>query len=803
MINQQHQQQTVASLFNHVVASNSHDRIKALRELKNVLARQGSIDGFPDIAPIQLAKSILSFPATAKLASQVLLQILSNSSPTILRQQAQSIIQPILAAFSASTQHLPSTPSNRDQLIKLIYIIRILTTLIAKTGSSALINLSDQIHALQKCYHPIPTHSQVLHPRERITLGLQPPPRRLTHQPVPTRSISTVTQSSDSETNSEGEGITSSSSNTHVQAIQCRLDALNCLRTIAQSDPKALYPFWPQLLPAHEYRIYEPYTLLTVVERDSQLMVRLRACHIIKIMLQDAGPYMAIAEESTSRVSYISLSAKIASITGELHRRIGTLLKSPPISSELTKEILHLCETLASVSAYHRISTPIVHFILNPMLGLLTLSDFEISMQSKKTLAAILEHLTSVAKCPTLDVRDIVDQITLVACHGLLSEPTGPSALLWCDLLRTTLPFLVWNEDLRTRILQLQSVFKQVPEHEEEDMKAKLALVASLAIFFPGADFDDTYVRWVKARLRDGGLDSLDRVMSSNSQRLLPHLFSHISSDLLLVADDVRAVRLLGIIMSKRCTSDPLELATQVTLYLVKYFESMSNDDPDGKSVSTHTWALANCLDVIDNLADGRALSPPFDANFWTAVLDTIQRLVSNGDPSNTLQTNSVRIIGVAVSRLVWAAPAFPGLEDKIVQAVQTLMEHLAAALPKVQWNAANAARQILRALTHTHTSSSSLAAGAQFAALRGLISGHLARTLEHSGSFKVRIQVCLALQAAPDQLSAETLDSVAMAKHTLDDQVSTNLVPDKETGHAQRLLLEMGKLLSWRVVEW
>jgi hypothetical protein len=42
-----------------------------------------------------------------------------------------------------------------------------------------------------------------------------------------------------------------------------------------------------------------------------------------------------------------------------------------------------------------------------------------------------------------------------------------------------------------------------------------------------------------------------------------------------------------------------------VTLYLVKYFESMSNDDPDGKSVSTHTWALANCLDVIDNLADG------------------------------------------------------------------------------------------------------------------------------------------------------------------------------------------------------
>jgi len=81
---------------------------------------------------------------------------------------------------------------------------------------------------------------------------------------------------------------------------------------------------------------------------------------------------MAIAEENNLRVSYISLSAKIASITVELHRRLGHLLEAPPIAPELTNEILQICETLSTVSAYHRISTPIVGYLLHPMARLLT-----------------------------------------------------------------------------------------------------------------------------------------------------------------------------------------------------------------------------------------------------------------------------------------------------------------------------------------------------------------------------------------------------------------------------------------------
>jgi len=479
---------------------------------------------------------------------------------------------------------------------------------------------------------------------------------------------------------------------------------------------------------------------------------------------------MAIAEENNLRVSYISLSAKIASITVELHRRLGHLLEAPPIASELTNEILQICETLSTVSAYHRISTPIVGYLLHPMARLLTCNDIEINIQSRKTLIVILQHLSSMTMLSMpLDVKRTVDQITVIACERLVLDSAGSSALLWCDLIRTTLPFLDWNHNLLEKFPQLQSVFEEIPENEVE-LSTKLTLIGSLTTFFPGEEFDATYVKWVRARLREAGLNSLDVVINGKCQRIMPYLCNLISSNLQDASDDVRAIRLLGIIISRRSTNDPLELATQVACHLLKSFENTSEDDPDGKAVSTHAWTLANCLDAIHEVTHRRGLSPPLDLSFWTTTLGIAQRLLSGEGPSNTLITNSVRIMGVAASKLLMEQQALDSteLQDMVEQVARKLLGCLGATFPKVQWNTANALREILGALVENPVPE-----GSPLAGLKHQICERLCETLLDSGSFKVRIQVCLALQVARHDLSDHSLESIAKTGEKLRDDLA------------------------------
>ncbi|KAH9443534.1 hypothetical protein Pst134EA_032764 [Puccinia striiformis f. sp. tritici] len=710
------------------------------------------MDCFPGSIRGNLAKSILSFPVTSRLASQVLLQILSNSSPMVLSQQCQKIIQPVLSAFTSATQGLRTIPS-KEQLVKIIYLIRILTTMIAKAGSCALINLSDQITSIQRCYQPI-IPSQVFHPPGRIVPGLQTPPKaRLFSSASDTWPILRL----GNKFRRRGTG----PSNTDAQAVQCRLDALNCLRTIAQSDSKSIVSFLASSCsPVHDYITHQPYTLLNVIERDPP----------------------------THGFPTFHYPRKIASITIELHRRLGSLLKAPSIAPELTKEVLQVCEALAVVSAYHRISTPIVGFLSKPMIGLLSSKDSEIGIQSRKTTIAILQHLVSVSKSTTLDIKDIAQQIAFVGCEHLLSETdSSVSVWLWCDLLRTALPFLVWNADLLEKILELQSVFEEIPEKEEE-LKSKLTLIGSLTVFFPGSEFDATYVRWVRARLREEGLDSLDLVVNGQCERILTYISDNLAWDLSDAWDDVRAIRLLGIIVSKRCISQPLELVKKITLYLLSYFENLSTDELDEKSVSTHTWTLANCLETINEIEIGQTLNPPFDLGFWTKILNVTLGLLSTGSPSNTLKTNSVRIIGVAVGRLPIRRLPYPELGDVVDKALEKVFEFLLVALPKVQWAAASALRQILVVLVGQP--------GTQVSKLKGRICEKLCDTLESSSSFKVRIQVCLALQVVQHELSHQSLILITKTKDKLDDEFTRRQIPSKETEHAERLRVEIAKLL-------
>lgn len=129
-------------------------------------------------------------------------------------------------------------------------------------------------------------------------------------------------------------------------------------------------------------------------------------------------------------------------------------------------------------------------------------------------------------------------------------------------------------------------------------------------------------------------------------------------------------------------------------------------------------------------------------------------------------------------------------LQDKVEQVARKLLECLGATFPKVQWNTANALREILGALVENPVPE-----GSPLAGLKHQICERLCETLLDSGSFKVRIQVCLALQVARHDLSDHSLESIAKSGEKLRDDLARKGVPNKELQHAERLLVEIGKL--------
>lgn len=96
-------------------------------------------------------------------------------------------------------------------------------------------------------------------------------------------------------------------------SMQVRLDALSCLRSLAmvgrsqlrrrqwltvipQNNPKALYGHWSLFLADSPYARSRK-TLVTLVESDPAVAVRVRACQALEALLQGSTAYLAIAED--------------------------------------------------------------------------------------------------------------------------------------------------------------------------------------------------------------------------------------------------------------------------------------------------------------------------------------------------------------------------------------------------------------------------------------------------------------------------------------------------------------------------
>lgn len=257
----------------------------------------------PPNAASSLASALGTHPQNAQAISQCLLQIISNSSPAALRRQCLAIVQPTITSLSnmvpIRTRQLKPAPA-------ISYQLRILSAMITKVGSAALIDLSSQVDHIRACYQrPVPAQDTSLSRRPFEVVPQRPVPLNA----GPSRRNFTSSSQFDPSSNLD----TGEPSQTE-HSTQLILDALALLTSIAEVDTKALHPFWAQLLPAHGYPIHQAHTLVDIVERDPEFAVRIKACRVVKLMLTDSGPYMAIAEEQLSSKCFIRFSPMVQDI---------------------------------------------------------------------------------------------------------------------------------------------------------------------------------------------------------------------------------------------------------------------------------------------------------------------------------------------------------------------------------------------------------------------------------------------------------------------------------------------------------
>ncbi|KAH9815605.1 hypothetical protein DFH28DRAFT_892699, partial [Melampsora americana] len=653
-------------------------------------------DLLPFNAATSLALSLVTNPRAVQAISQCLLQIVSNSSPTVLKRQCLVIVNSILTSMS----HLVSKKANPiDQPIAISYQLRVISTMMTKVGSTALIDLSSQIDYICHCYQ---FTRSVQGSSSTSTNSSNDSAQRQNSMSTTASTSPRFIRTSHPDSQSKVD-LDVSQTPTVDPLTQLRIDAITLLKNIAEVDSKALHPFWAQLLPAHGYPTHQAYTLISVIERDPEISVRIRACTTIRLMLINAGSYLAIAEEDTTKVSFISLSAQIASITIELHHRLGCILRTLVIAPDLTEALLDVSITIVINSAYRRIKTPILESLLKPIVDLLKSKVF--------------------------------------------SPVPNPDQLEWWSLLTVCMSYLDFQTTNVHRISNLRILYVNEPTHDALST-SKLTFLGALAMVFPTEEFDEVSLRWIRTRLRSGGLQLLVDVASRTSQGMIQRICEKLRWELIEALKDPVAVRLIGIIISKAIGSHPTKWLLIVSNKILVDLEDISQPtNPEDKINSTWSWTMANCAERLINsgsINDTQIV----ELSFWKRIVAVAERLMQSSSPTDSQRTNGVRICGVGTSELLRRMSSAPQIEhlsisETVQRGVDALCQSLTDRMPKVQWNAVASMRQILNVIINNPSSLSSN--------VLEKITSDLCDCLKRSESYKVRIQISLSLQLTPN----------------------------------------------------
>ncbi|BGP24339.1 hypothetical protein JCM10295v2_003249 [Rhodotorula toruloides] len=528
-------------------------------------------------------------------------------------------------------------------------------------------------------------------------------------------------------------------------AAQIRLDALACLRTLASTNPKALYKHWGLFLAESPY-LRDHHTLFSIIESDPSRSNRLQACSALEALLANSAAYLNIAEDRSTKASFTSLSAKLGETLNELHSSLSTLLSRPIIAgqADVHLALLSVAATLAANSPYGRLQRPLAWQLAKSCLSLLSTADPKVVSAAATALTSIVSRYAATASTAPFDF----DQLPRAVEQLLAESPDDDSRQAGWALLAATVP-VISSGDWTFATWLLKASFAS----------SSIAVQEAQASFLVTLSRSTATVRNLH--------NLIDQALAS------PHDTARAIACTALTSPP--AVRVLGLLAKSDgpATRNPAELRDAVPTLLSAVRGALSTSTEtgrEGEGIDGAMWALANCCDVLTK-ADFAA---HMRDEILAAILDVLEGDTSGQQAVISAYRILASVLGASNVDDAGAAQLLP----RAAKAAITGLTHPAA---KVRWNAAIASAAILPRVQDD------------------VLSIALFSTVVADSSYKVRIHASTALlspAAAPGRLPQAALRLRPSLDRLVAD-LEDGRVPPKEKQHAEQLVKRLTGLCA------
>ncbi|CAG8454565.1 10543_t:CDS:10 [Acaulospora morrowiae] len=598
---------------------------------------------------------------------------------------------------------------------------------------------------------------------------------------VRTRSLGRTWISSDSEL-SDGEF---THSRKRHEDSRIRQNALGCLQSIAKSSAKLLYPYWNNFLPDTHASLSTAPSLLTLILYENTLAIRIAACSAITAMIDGSKQYLAAADDREIKSSFTSLSAKLGAIVRELHAGLLQILAKENQSNILIY-LLKCCNVLVNNTTYERLSGGYLSRLYYAIVRFLNNDDVNVKIITMTLISSIVECKSCVEEVDNLlratiisdgPIRvkqnygqsfEVINILTfLVKLIGNVSQTTSIRIEAWSVLCACT----------RSHFVNVSPMWLQITPLIEKDLKAEDASIRTASINFLveyarelaaacGSRQNDSeedgvviqqfqnvvmpeVFQWWNTVLSDHiQITTADtchavRALSSDFISFIPaNIFASLPSDkknfciktLLGFTKDANAnvraaaCRGLGVYILFPELQQDTKFATNMVYSAI---EQMSDSTLLVRVRSS--WALGNFNPENSNVRNTN-LNEFLINVMWARI---VKAGLNASNDNDKVRPNGVRTLGsiIHVSPTNFLVREERGL---IKEVVQVLIKNFENGSLKVRWNACYAAANMLR--------NPNFPIGSKNNSWSTQLYESLARVVQNSKNFKVRINACLAL---------------------------------------------------------
>ncbi|GAA5904477.1 uncharacterized protein JCM6883_006504 [Sporobolomyces salmoneus] len=747
------------------------------------------------VSPLLLSSS----PSIRLQAAGALLQYTSISTSEELERNEVNIIKTIRRTLAPIRLTIHSSPSSTSRFVSTCF--RILSTVISKVSPLNSDLIESVVSLLAHWVYHGPSSAGTSSPgpargrkttvdSNQLTAGVISAFAQASITPKKRHpaAASSRTASSDREGASGSESEDAKKDN-RMESAQIRLDALTCLRSLARNNNKGLQVHWQHFVSDSPY-LRNRSTLMTLVESDPILEVRIQACQTLEAMLEGSTAYLSIAQDRPAKASFTSLSTRVGEIVGELHLSLTSLLDKPvgQGSVPLRLAILSLTERLATCSPYGRMKRSLA----NPLARAVSkelIKEPSVVKASLSALTAIIKRYHSTSSKQHFD-WELLDEFSRLSKWTQFEEQVE---ITFCDYLVAILRARP-DREVFTIVSYLSANFATCsPSVQVARIKAITAFLPPMSPFSeagsqPGRFFGLSFL-WPTFRTALKSPHPKTRALACSALSH-PSLRSHPDCKPLnwakhLVDDPENEVasaarRVLGLLLrdsEENSTAAHIEAIEELTSYFM-----------DGKDEDVW-WAMANACDELT--------AQDADKVDIELLHDRCSSVLWSPESTEAVYTSCLRILG---SILRINAAEFDPEDSAIAEILDDLTEALDKKSAKLRWNVCTALSTALSAFNPRILATSSFTE----------LFNRIIQLLREDPSYKVRSHAVTTLSNTSaivekhqflkevDELNLEKVKEAAVdTKKDLEDQIEAGKVQQKERNQVDMLIKKLDTLLT------